>query len=56
MGMTQRAKEGKWNGGQCFGYDAKEKKLVVNENEAKIVKEIFDYADQGFGYKRLWVF
>lgn len=53
MGMTQRAKEGKWNGGQCFGYDAKEKKLVVNENEAKIVKEIFDYADQGFGYKKI---
>lgn len=53
MGMTQRAKEGKWNGGQCFGYDAKEKKLSVNEAEAKIVKEIFEYADQGFGYKKI---
>ena len=53
MGMTQRAKEGKWNGGQCFGYDAKEKKLMVNEDEAKIVKEIFAYADQGFGYKKI---
>ena len=53
MGMTQRAKEGKWNGGQCFGYDVKDKKLVINEDEAKIVKEIFDYADQGFGYKKM---
>lgn len=53
MGMTQRAKEGKWNGGQCFGYDAKEKKLLVNEEEASIVKEIFAYADQGFGYKKM---
>lgn len=53
MGMTQRAKEGKWNGGQCFGYDAKDKRLFKNEEEAKIVKEIYDYADQGFGYKKI---
>ncbi|MGG4308163.1 recombinase family protein [Bacillus anthracis] len=53
MGMTQRAKEGKWNGGQCFGYDVKNKKLVQNVDETKVVREIFDYADQGFGYKKI---
>jgi site-specific DNA recombinase len=53
MGMTQRAKEGKWNGGICFGYDAKDKRLEINDEEAKIVREIFDYADQGFGYKKI---
>jgi site-specific DNA recombinase len=53
MGMTQRAKEGKWNGGLCFGYDAKDKNLLINEDEAKIVKEIFEYAEQGFGYKKI---
>jgi site-specific DNA recombinase len=53
MGMTQRAKEGKWNGGVCFGYDVKNKKLEVNEDEARIVEEIFNLSDQGFGYKKI---
>src|SRR5699024_4635656 len=35
MGMTQRAKEGKWNGGQCLGYNSKDKKLFVNHSEAR---------------------
>jgi len=52
MGMTQRAKEGGWNGGLCFGYDLKEKTLVANEEEAKVIKSIFEYSDQGFGYKK----
>ncbi|HDR8412855.1 TPA: recombinase family protein [Bacillus cereus] len=53
MGMTQRAKEGKWNGGQCFGYDAKDKMLTINKEEAKVVREIFNYADLGYGYKKI---
>lgn len=52
-GMTQRAREGKWNGGICFGYEVSNKKLEVNTEEARIVEEIFDYADQGFGYKKI---
>ncbi|RUS48849.1 recombinase family protein [Cohnella sp. AR92] len=51
MGMTQRAKEGNFNGGQCLGYDCIEKSLIVNEEEAAIVREIFDLSDQGLGYK-----
>jgi site-specific DNA recombinase len=53
MGMTERAKQGKWNGGQCLGYDCVNKQLVVNEQEAVIVKEIFDLAEQGFGLKAI---
>ncbi|WP_371068826.1 recombinase family protein [Sediminibacillus sp. JSM 1682029] len=53
MGMTQRAKEGKWNGGQCLGYDSVNKQLVVNKEEAKIVQEIFNLADCGYGYKKI---
>ncbi|WNF37180.1 recombinase family protein [Bacillaceae bacterium IKA-2] len=53
MGMTQRAKEGKWNGGLCYGYDLKEKNLVANEEEARIIKTIFEYSDQGYGYKKI---
>lgn len=53
MGMTQRAKEGKWNGGLCLGYDSKEKQLFVNHDEAKLVREIFELADRGYGYKKI---
>ncbi len=40
--MHQRAQKGMWNGGIVpFGYKRIEKKLVKEENEAKIVKLIF---------------
>lgn len=53
MGMTERAKQGKFNGGICLGYDSVNKTLVVNEAEATIVREIFNLAEQGFGYKAI---
>jgi site-specific DNA recombinase len=41
--MYQRARKGLWNGGiPPFGYDRKEKKLVINEQEAACVREAFD--------------
>lgn len=35
----------------CYGYiwDKKEKELIINEKEAKVVKKIFDYYIKGFG-------
>ncbi|MFX0561117.1 hypothetical protein TEPIDINF_002579 [Tepidibacillus infernus] len=45
--MEQRTKEGKFNGGRVLGYDNIDKELVINENEAVIVRKIFDYANQG---------
>ncbi|UQZ84552.1 DNA-invertase hin [Paenibacillus konkukensis] len=53
MGMMQRAKEGKYNGGKVLGYDNIEKELIVNEDEAIIVRKIFEYADQGLGLKAI---
>lgn len=51
MGMIAKAKTGSWNGGIVLGYDSMqvgnnnvkrpEKRLIVNEKEARIVKEIF---------------
>lgn len=44
-GRKQKAREGKWNGGQTpFGYDlySKNSTLVVNEEEAEIVRIIYD--------------
>ena len=52
-GRKQKAREGKWNGGQApFGYelDTKNSSLVVNPEEAEIVKIIFEkfaYTDMG---------
>lgn len=41
LGMKQRALEGSWNGGVIFGYDSIEKELVINKEEAEVVKQIF---------------
>jgi len=40
--MLQRAKKGMWNGGALpYGYKNVNKKLIINPEEAKFVKEIF---------------
>ena len=44
-GRKQKAREGKWNGGQApFGYDldSGNSTLMVNEEEAEVVRIIFD--------------
>ena len=44
-GRKQKAREGKWNGGRPpYGYDldTKNSQLVVNEEEAEVIKLIFD--------------
>lgn len=53
MGMKERAQQGKFNGGICLGYDSREKELVINQQEAIIVKQIFQLADEGHGYKAI---
>ena len=56
-GRKQKAREGKWNGGQApFGYtlDSKNSILSVNPEEAEIVKIIFSkYINEGFGAERI---
>ncbi|HEF5700865.1 MULTISPECIES: recombinase family protein [Bacillaceae] len=63
MGMIARAKEGSWNGGQVLGYDVvsvpsdnrkrKISKLIINEEEAFIVRKVFGLYVQGNGYKSI---
>lgn len=53
MGMLQRAKQGLYNGGRVFGYESVNKELVVNEEEAHVIRLIFDYAEQDMGYKAI---
>jgi len=41
--MLQRAQKGMWNGGLVpFGYKAENKKLVINEDNANIVRSIYE--------------
>ncbi len=57
MGMEARMKEGKWRGGAQipFGYDYEPalEKLVINEYEAMIVKEIFESYAQGVALRQI---
>ena len=56
-GRKQKAREGKWDGGQApFGYtlDSKNSTLIVNPEEAEIVRIIFSkYINEGFGAERI---
>ena len=64
MGMLARAREGKWCGNKVLGYDIvdvkeslnkkrKETKLVINEEEAEIIRLIFNEYSKGKGYKAI---
>lgn len=53
LGMKQRAMEGSWNGGTVFGYDTIEKELVINEEEAKVIKLIYQLYASGKGLKAI---
>lgn len=42
-GRIQKAREGKWNGGFApYGYSLEKGKLLINEEEAKAIRVIFD--------------
>lgn len=49
--MQHAAKSGKWQTQSPFGYDLINKELSINEEEAKVVKEVFDsYLQKGLGF------
>ena len=56
-GRRQKAREGKWNGGQApFGYtlDSKNSTLIVNPEEAEVVRIIFNkFVNEGLGAERI---
>ncbi|MEB4814946.1 recombinase family protein [Bacillus thuringiensis] len=60
MGMKQRAREGKWNGGIVLGYNTvkinegeNKTRLGIDEKEAFIVREIFNLYAKGRGLKAI---
>lgn len=55
MGREGRAKEGLWKGGNGIpiGYDYIDGRLVVNEEEAFQIREVFDLYLQGYGSMKI---
>ncbi|SDI14180.1 site-specific DNA recombinase [Alteribacillus persepolensis] len=50
MGMSRMVKEGRWHGGRTpYGYMYDGKQLVVHDEEASVVKMIFDKYTNGIG-------
>ena len=40
-GRERAVAKGRWHGGQVYGYDTKDGKLLLNEKEAEVVRKIF---------------
>ncbi|GEN31167.1 site-specific DNA recombinase [Cerasibacillus quisquiliarum] len=54
LGMEKTFENGDFNGGRVFGYNLVNKKLVINEDEARVVKYIFDcYSNKMWGYRKI---
>ncbi|WHY86323.1 recombinase family protein [Neobacillus novalis] len=54
MGMAQKAREGKWNGGQVLGYQSKDKELIIVPSEAETVKLVYNkFVNEGWGLKKI---
>lgn len=53
MGMNQRAREGLWNGGAILGYASVDGRLAIVEEEALVVRRIFEHYAEGKGYKAI---
>jgi len=56
-GMTKKAQSGFCNGHPPLGYDIINKMVVVNEEQAVIIKTIFDlYVNKNMGYKAIAIY
>ncbi|MGL5085062.1 MAG: recombinase family protein, partial [Clostridium sp.] len=64
MGMMARAREGKWCGNRVYGYDLipikgsenkkrRETQLIINDEEAQVIRLMFDMYSNGKGYKAI---
>ncbi len=54
-GMTEKAKRGEWNTIAPFGYKLENKQLVIDEEQAATIREVFIRYVNGWGYKRIAV-
>ncbi|WHH59117.1 recombinase family protein [Petroclostridium sp. X23] len=57
LGLKEITKQGRKTGGSILGYDPVDKKLVINEKEANIVRLIFDlYVNQKMGLTKIAIY
>ncbi len=55
--MFKMHKDGRFTGGQpAFGYDVKDKKLVINPKESKVVHKIFDMFEQTHSFRSVTIY
>lgn len=54
-GMTERAKRGECCSIAPFGYELKEKKLIIKTEQADIIREVFTRYVSGWGHKQIAV-
>lgn len=52
-GMTEKAQRGEYQSSPPFGYEMKDKKLVILEDEAKAIKLVFDDFLNGQGFLQI---
>jgi site-specific DNA recombinase len=53
-GKKQKAINGEWNGGRVnLGYNCIDKQLIINPDESKLVKWIFEMYIQGYGTRKI---
>lgn len=52
-GMTEKAKRGEWNSIAPFGYRLENKQLLVDEEQAEIIREVFVRYLNGWGQKKI---
>lgn len=52
--LAAKVRRGEHIGKTPYGYDKVNKKLVINEEESQVIKQIFDwYINEGWGFKRI---
>lgn len=51
--LVAKVRRGEHTGTIPFGYDRIDKKLIINKAEAEIVKQIFDWYEEGRGYRTI---
>jgi len=51
--LAAKVRRGEHIGKTPYGYDKVDSKLVINSDEAKVIRQIFDWYNKGWGYKRI---
>lgn len=53
LGLEEKAKRGEWLGGRVYGYKSLNKELVVDKEQAKVVREIYELYNKNFSISKI---